>query len=254
MGRGAEAEPQVLKSMPRKRPEGMTLVELLVVISIIGLLVAMNYTGAWVMDTPSIIKDAVIPAFMCPSDRKSPNYGGGGPYRSGGWGFQGNYVANATSSYLQITRTERGYELVKLDGVFYGNSAVQPAHIRDGMSQTLLLSEVKTRGTKGDSGWGDGGGYWGGGQHAAFGFTAMDVPNTAVSDRTFQCKVGDANDPPCVSVGDSYQKAIYARSFHVGGVNVVLADSAVRFLTNAITPATWKGMATRAGGETPGDE
>ena len=223
-----------------------------------------SWNGAWVMDTPPAIKDLVIGTFMCPSDPKAPGFGGGGPFRSGGFGFQGNYVGCATSGYIEVSRTHLGYELVKLDGIFYGNSSMPPAAIRDGLSSTLLLSEVRIRGVGGrgatdpgpwgDGAWGDGGGYWGGGQHAAFGFTAMETPNSAVSDRTYACKRAEGNDPPCVSVGDSYQKVILARSHHLAGVTVALADTATRFVSDAIAPAVWKALSTRAGGENTGLE
>jgi prepilin-type N-terminal cleavage/methylation domain-containing protein/prepilin-type processing-associated H-X9-DG protein len=44
-----------------------------------------------------------------------------------------------------------------------------------------------------------------------------------------------------------------ARSFHTGGVNVMLMDGSVRFVRDAITPAVWRGLGTRAGGEVPGE-
>jgi prepilin-type processing-associated H-X9-DG protein len=40
-----------------------------------------------------------------------------------------------------------------------------------------------------------------------------------------------------------------ARSRHPGGVNVALADGAVRFVEDGVDPAVWKAAATRAGGE-----
>ena len=44
-----------------------------------------------------------------------------------------------------------------------------------------------------------------------------------------------------------------ARSFHAGGVNVLLGDGSVRFVRNGIDFATWRALATRAGGEAFGD-
>jgi prepilin-type processing-associated H-X9-DG protein len=41
-----------------------------------------------------------------------------------------------------------------------------------------------------------------------------------------------------------------ARSFHTGGVNVLVADGSVRFVTDAVDLlTTWRPLATRAGGE-----
>jgi prepilin-type processing-associated H-X9-DG protein len=40
-----------------------------------------------------------------------------------------------------------------------------------------------------------------------------------------------------------------ARSRHPGGVNVALADGAVRFVEDGVDAAVWKAAATRAGSE-----
>jgi prepilin-type processing-associated H-X9-DG protein len=44
-----------------------------------------------------------------------------------------------------------------------------------------------------------------------------------------------------------------ARSYHSGGVNVLLGDGSVRFVRNGIDAGTWRALATRAGGEVVGD-
>ncbi len=44
-----------------------------------------------------------------------------------------------------------------------------------------------------------------------------------------------------------------ARSQHAGGVNLLLGDGSVRFVTNGIDAKTWEALATRAGGEVVGD-
>jgi len=212
----------------------------------------MAWTGAWVMDTPPDIKDAVIPAVRCPSDpdAESNGFGGGGPFRSGGWGFQGNYVGCAGDDFIWINRTERGDSfLVKLSGVFFGNSNTAAASIRDGLSNTLLLSEVRIRKGKG-GGWGDAGGYWGGGQHSSFGFSARDTPNSTVADRVFECKTTTDPKAPCVSVGDAFEKINHARSYHAAGVNAALADGSTHFFADTIDLAVWRGLSTIAGRET----
>ena len=212
----------------------------------------MAWTGTYVMDTPAEIKDAVIPTVRCPTDAEaeSSGFGGGGPFRSGGWGFQGNFVGCAGDDFIRINRTERGdSQLIKLSGIFYGNSNTAAAAIRDGLSNTLLLSEVRIRKGKG-GGWGDAGGYWGGGQHSSFGFSARDTPNSSVSDRVFECKTTTDPKAPCVSVGDSFEKINHARSYHTGGVNAALADGSTHFFGDTIDLAVWKGLSTIAGRET----
>ena len=44
-----------------------------------------------------------------------------------------------------------------------------------------------------------------------------------------------------------------ARSLHAGGVNLLMADGAVRFVGQSINGTTWRGLATRSGGEILGD-
>jgi len=45
-----------------------------------------------------------------------------------------------------------------------------------------------------------------------------------------------------------------ARSLHTGGVNLVLTDGSVRFVSNTVQMNVWQAISTRAGGETQGLE
>jgi prepilin-type processing-associated H-X9-DG protein len=54
------------------------------------------------------------------------------------------------------------------------------------------------------------------------------------------------------SPGDAYA-AVTARSYHNGGVNVLLMDGSVRFVTSGLSMATWRALGTRAGGEVVDD-
>ena len=47
--------------------------------------------------------------------------------------------------------------------------------------------------------------------------------------------------------------AVTSRSYHTGGVNVLLMDGSVRFIRDGVTLQTWRGLGTPAGGEVPGD-
>jgi prepilin-type processing-associated H-X9-DG protein len=54
------------------------------------------------------------------------------------------------------------------------------------------------------------------------------------------------------ATGPTYS-AVTARSFHTGGVNALLLDGSVRFVTNQISRATWQALGSRAGGEVLGE-
>jgi prepilin-type processing-associated H-X9-DG protein len=44
-----------------------------------------------------------------------------------------------------------------------------------------------------------------------------------------------------------------ASSRHANGVNVLLGDGSVRFISNSVSLPTWRGLGSRDGGEVLGD-
>ncbi len=65
------------------------------------------------------------------------------------------------------------------------------------------------------------------------GFTTPDVDITSQRERT----------------GGPTFAAITSRSYHPGGVNILLGDGSVRFIKNTINGFVWRGVGTVAGGE-----
>ncbi len=61
-------------------------------------------------------------------------------------------------------------------------------------------------------------------------------PNGAVPD----CLIGSIQPPPGMTT---------ARSNHPGGVNTLMGDGSVRFVSQSIAQAVWRGLGTRNGGE-----
>ncbi len=202
-----------------------------------------------------------IPTFMCPSDGANPKIvtggwsqsPGGEPENSQGW--SGNLVVLAGSTVFNPTSDTNGENL---DGLFFAKSAVRIDDIRDGSTNTLLGGEiiiVRDIGVGQQISGGNSvtqkhdnrGRYWNVHQGTTL-FSTLYPPNTSVGDRGTWCV--DTEQAPCQSLGtDNLVQSL--RSYHPGGVNAVLADGSVHFISDYIDAQTYKNYGTRAGGEVP---
>lgn len=168
-------------------------------------------------------------------------------------------------------------------GAFYPNGALSPKSFTDGLSHTLMLSEVKAftgliRNTPtamsatppsqpgdicslgGTAKVGprpsDNGahGEWVDGKSFETGFTTTFVPNSFVSCSS----VGAQYDLDFISQSESGSttiptySAITSRSYHVDGVNAAMMDGSVRTISNQIDIGLWRALSTRDGGEIVG--
>jgi prepilin-type N-terminal cleavage/methylation domain-containing protein/prepilin-type processing-associated H-X9-DG protein len=198
----------------------------------------------------------VIPEFLCPSDIGRSVTEGFGPT---------NYAFCAGSG-------AGGGTPRNTDGIFFVNSETTPGKITDGLSKTAFASEsllgqpqpasphdpqleykfifsapVSDAVCNATAQWNisDPRGFaWVNGEYRCGLYNHHDGPNSAV--------------PDCmgVQIGGGV-KLIYtpfgwraARSNHPGGVNVLLADGSLHFISDAIDAEPWKALATIAGGET----
>ncbi len=166
------------------------------------------------------------------------------------------------------------------DGVIAMNGRLRLIDIADGTSNTLVMSEGKTftpilrdGGLPANLGsaipadpaqvLAYGGTFNAIGGHVEWidarsiqsGFTTTFPPNTPVlyttSGVTYDVDFTSRREGKTATL-PTYS-AITARSFHSGGVNALLMDGSVRFVTNQISQATWRALGTRAGGEVVGD-
>jgi len=176
-----------------------------------------------------------VKSWRCPSDPNSPKLSGLAQ------GVHTNYVACHGSSFSTPTADPRG---LKLDGVFYGISNTNFAHITDGSSNTAFMSECLVRP---DTSAHDIRGRVWNSIHACMTFSTMHPPNSTVGDNPQGYCIA-APKMPCAT-GSITNAYMLARSQHPAGVNTAMADGSVRMTPNAINSVVWLAQGTREGGE-----
>jgi prepilin-type N-terminal cleavage/methylation domain-containing protein/prepilin-type processing-associated H-X9-DG protein len=187
-----------------------------------------------------VISAAMLPLYSCPSDvpgNLALSYYGKGNYAANG-GI-GPMTSNFTNPLGSITTP----------GVFLANGRFGIKDITDGTSNTTAASEVLK--APGDD--------FRGVMHYPEGpiYQHNRTPNTSTPDdfRTSLC-VSTAK-APCVGVYTAYNNRaviMSARSNHTGGVNVLLCDGSLRFVTNGISQTTWQAAGTIRIGEVLGPD
>jgi prepilin-type N-terminal cleavage/methylation domain-containing protein/prepilin-type processing-associated H-X9-DG protein len=226
---------------------------------------ASTYTG-----TNAVPAVASVPFFSCPSDVGSVV---GGMGATPGVVFGGTNYVTCTGTGKSSSGVING-DYLTADGMFVllGPSGRPPLAMRDivdGTSNTAAMSEstygngvaklsaapapqdplvlaTDISGSGMDPATcaatttfiGQRGDRWINGGYLATGYNHYLTPNSATLD--------------CLNTSNNYGLKA-ARSRHPGGVNLLLADGSVRFVSNSVSPQTWTALATRAGGEVLGD-
>ncbi|MFO0954352.1 MAG: DUF1559 domain-containing protein [Isosphaeraceae bacterium] len=91
---------------------------------------------------------------------------------------------------------------------------------------------------------------WTDGQAHHAGFTTAWTPNRRVPGTSPQGTAGDFDiTGQREKKGGPTFAAITSRSYHPGGVNVLLGDGSVRFLKDSVNGAVWRALGTVGGGE-----
>ncbi len=198
---------------------------------------------------------AQVPIFTCPTD---PNGGKNTTFTSRygqysgiftqtlSQGFHGNYVlcagstayGNSGPDYGPSDPTQNGS---RLNGIAYPLSTTKTKHVTDGMSKTLLASEiilVPDSNTLNDLR----GRYYNGWEGNNL-FSTLYPPNTSQADISTYC-INYPSAPCLLSVTGVVQSA---RSLHAGGANFLWADGSATFLADDINAAALSGLrGTRA--------
>jgi hypothetical protein len=164
-------------------------------------------------------------------------------------------------------------------GAFAVNGQIRSKAFRDGMSKTLMLSEVKTFspyfrnsgaatatvptdpsaicGFAGQAKMGPtlqkntGHTEWADGKTQQTGFTTVFGPNTPIicTQGGVEYDVDFTNYREGTDLTKITYAAVPARSHHAGLVNTALMDGSVRSFADDIELQTWQALSTRDGGE-----
>jgi prepilin-type N-terminal cleavage/methylation domain-containing protein len=136
--------------------------------------------------------------------------------------------------------------------------------IRDGMSKTVMFSELLSWNATNDNGGStdpsvpggndDWRGVWMIPAMGASAFAGKTTPNSQTPDLIAACGTGlmqttDGRRFPCQEDRQTANTFAAARSAHTGGVNAAFGDVSVSFVVDDIDALVWQGLCTRGGRE-----
>ena len=179
--------------------------------------------------TMNVVRSTTIPSFRCPSDQSDDRW----TYDVSGTPYQmatANYVGAFGTSDMDSCATSPGTPCLG-DGAFFQNSKLNFRDFTDGLSNTYITGEHKTRAA--------GGGIDTEEWHSTW---AGVIPN---GDDPICRILGSTDHTPNSPVGhiDDFS------SWHSGGSQFLFGDGAVRFVSENINLGLYQALSTRAGGE-----
>jgi len=136
-------------------------------------------------------------------------------------------------------------------GIGSTNSVIRFAAIIDGLSNTMMTSEILVGQPNTGAGTLDLRGFSWWAYSASFSGFLTQTPNTSNADlmqSSGYCSYPYSNNPPCAGGPNSFV-LIAPRSRHSGGVNVGMCDGSVKFVKNSINPLTYMALSTAKGSE-----
>jgi prepilin-type N-terminal cleavage/methylation domain-containing protein/prepilin-type processing-associated H-X9-DG protein len=212
-----------------------------------------------------------VPTYLCPSEIKDrPRVDGSITH------YPLNYAANMGTWFVYDPVTRRGG-----DGALAVGRTTLVADLTDGTSNTIGMAEIKAYtpylrdgGNPADanapaptdpttvSGLGgsfrvdSGHSEWVDARVHQTGMTTTFPPNTKVphTDGGVLYDIDFNSSREGATTNRPTYAAITSRSYHTGGVNVLLMDGSVRFFRSTISMQTWRALGTPAGGETIGSD
>lgn len=200
----------------------------------------------------TVVTQSVIAGLRCPSDDASAN----GVATAEGNRTRHNYVVNAGNTNRMQEDPSRGnpYLGVTFGGAPFvrnGRSTRTPTRpivrfkdISDGLSKTLMASEIlmgSNEGTRSDL---RGYTWWGPGAV----FNGLYQPNTSSNDQLqlSYCVNQPTQGLPC---SQDSEYVMTARSRHRGGVIAGMCDASITFIEDGIALPAWRAMSTSQAGD-----
>jgi prepilin-type N-terminal cleavage/methylation domain-containing protein/prepilin-type processing-associated H-X9-DG protein len=212
----------------------------------------------------------VVKLFLCPSDKMQPvsvaygepvigptNYAvcvgtgttnGGPPFGSplnsdgmftAGTGFRITDVSDGSSNTAMMSESLLGDGAESAGGAIPGNPQLVYAYTGFGAP----LSDSACAGAGQWNVSNRRGFMWASGEMRCGSYNHYYTPNAA----TYDCVTND------LTTFTSFAFRA-ARSRHSNGVNVLFGDGGVRYVSQSISPSTWRALATRSGGDLPGSD
>jgi hypothetical protein len=212
----------------------------------------------------NIISRTLIPGFLCPSDIFSAGYGTW-PGQNNYVGNQGNWLCDRGDAPPAPSDISPGEQQT---GVFYYLSKCNFSAITDGLSNTVFFSE-KLRGSGTPSPRSDLFTMPNQTSLAAT-YTTCNSINPATATPltskwgwswvmgenccTLYNHVSTPNTPSCAGIPfpgtmTNMSMQVSANSNHPTGVNAMMGDGSVHFISNNIDIILWRSLGTRNGGE-----
>ena len=246
-----------------------TLALLLVYVEQENLNRLINYSLSYALQ-PDVTRQR-IPIYLCPSETKDRPRPDGTLFH-----YPLNYGANLGTWFVFDAGTGQGG-----DGALVVNRNTTVGDYTDGMSNTIGFAEVKAYtpylrdggspngpnvpppaspatvvgyggSFKADSGHTE----WVDGRVHQTGVTTTFPPNTRFpyTDGGIEYDIDFNSSREGKTTNRQTYAVVTSRSYHSGGVNVLLMDGSVRFVRSSISAATWRALGTRAGGEVIGTD
>jgi prepilin-type processing-associated H-X9-DG protein len=193
-----------------------------------------------------------IPLYYCPSDRPGALWKGDVYWRA-----RGNYCVNwgnMTVPYNPADPVQDPGKGIAPFGYLNFTSYTKPTnrrllHITDGTSNTMLMSEIIMANQDTDY---DIRGDMMNDDRPCTMYMTLNTPNSGTDVSPYCNGTTYPGNPPCTNTGSGFAHKT-ARSRHSGGVNILMADGAVRFVVNSINVTTWRAVGTMNGQEVLGD-